>query len=415
MDFLGVAAAPTAALTNVAVNANTTPIISTSENGTTVTVTTNGVHGFIVGQSVVIANVSVGGYNGVFPITGVPDATHFTYTAGSSGLGGGSLGTATSAQAAAAVISSATSSGTTATITTATASGFTAGQTVTVAGVSVSGYNGTFTITSVNGTTITYTTSGSDLASGSGGSATLASPLAGAQRSMVDSVTYTFNQAVTLAANAFTVSVHPTAAIATATESGNTVTITTVASNNFVSGEVVTIAGVSDSNYNGTFTITVNTPTTFTYTDATSGLGNATGGTAGVGAAPSVSYASPDGGLTWVVTFLGSSVTGNSIADGVYDIGLNQSAVTFNYSGATLTQNTRTLDTFYRLYGDVVGNARVNVTDYNAFTNTFGSRSGQANYLAFLDFDGSGRINITDYNAFTNNFGKRFSGFTATI
>jgi hypothetical protein len=66
-----------------------------------------------------------------------------------------------------------------------------------------------------------------------------------------------------------------------ATESGNTVTITTTAAHGFNVGSPVTIAGVGVAGYNGTFTITAITSTTkFTYTDATAGLAASGGGTA---------------------------------------------------------------------------------------------------------------------------------------
>jgi hypothetical protein len=375
---------------------------------------TAGPHAIVVGQSLDIAGVTPAGYNGVVTVTGVPDAFHFTYTA-ASGLTAATGGTATSAQAPTATVTTATESGTTVTITTTVAHGFTAGQVVTVGGVGLAGYNGTFTITSVTSNTFTYTAA-SGLTNSSGGSATLVSPLTGPQRSMVDSIVYSFNQAVTLGANAFTIAIHGTATITTATESGTTVTITTAAAHGFAVGQTVTVAGVGVGGYNGTFTVTaVPTTTTFTYT-AASGLANSGGGTAGPGAPPApVSYASPDGGFTWVVTFTG--VTGNSIASGVYDVGLNQSAVTFNGSGATLTQNARTLDTFYRLYGDVNGTERVGSSELLAFNGTFGSRSGQATppYVAALDFDANGRINSSDLLALNGDFGLRYRGFTATI
>jgi hypothetical protein len=66
-----------------------------------------------------------------------------------------------------------------------------------------------------------------------------------------------------------------------ATESGNTVTITTTATHPFTVGEMVTIAGVGVSGYNGTFPIfSVPSATTFTYTDLLSGLSSSGGGTA---------------------------------------------------------------------------------------------------------------------------------------
>jgi hypothetical protein len=68
-----------------------------------------------------------------------------------------------------------------------------------------------------------------------------------------------------------------------ATENGTTVTITTATPHGFTVGESVTIAGVSNSSYNGNFTITsVPTPTSFTYTRG-SGLVASGGGTASNG------------------------------------------------------------------------------------------------------------------------------------
>jgi hypothetical protein len=51
-----------------------------------------------------------------------------------------------------------------------------------------------------------------------------------------------------------------------ATESGHTVTITTQAAQNCVAGQSVSISGVVNSEYEGAFSITSVTGTTFTYT-----------------------------------------------------------------------------------------------------------------------------------------------------
>src|SRR5258706_2655631 len=68
-----------------------------TEAGTTVTITTTAPHGFIVGQSVTISGVGVGGYNSPpntsFTITAVT-ATTFQYTASTSGLANSGGGTA---------------------------------------------------------------------------------------------------------------------------------------------------------------------------------------------------------------------------------------------------------------------------------------------------------------------------------
>jgi hypothetical protein len=69
-------------------------------------------------------------------------------------------------------ISSVTESGSTVTVTTTDPHNFTVGQTVTVTGVSVAGYNGPFTVASViDSTHFTYTAGSTNLANGTGGTA----------------------------------------------------------------------------------------------------------------------------------------------------------------------------------------------------------------------------------------------------
>ena len=240
---------------------------------------------------------------------------------------------------------------------------FTAGQSVLISGTSVAADNGSFTVQTSSGSgsnaadQFTYvdnnggianTTVGGGIAMAVGGTGSLGAGL-GSQRSTVDSIVYTFNQAVTLGAGAVTMAVH----------AGQTGTV------------------------------------------------------------PSFSYASPDGGTTWVVTFSGTGA-GSSILDGVYDMTLNASAVTANSGGGTLTLsgagNTQT-DTFWRLYGDFVGNETVNNTDRGRFNLAFGLsyNFGNANYQPSLDFVQNGTINNTDRGHFNLNFGKTFTGFTPTI
>jgi|GEM_PF-600852 len=129
------------------------------------------------------------------------------------------------------------------TITTTAAHGFAVGQTVTIAGVSDSSFNGTFTIASVPSSTMfTYVQTGSASTSGGG----------------------------------------------TVTSTSSVVTITTTAAHGFAVGQTVTIAGVSDSTFNGTFTIaSVPSPSTFTYIQA----GSLSASTSGGGTASSVSNA----------------------------------------------------------------------------------------------------------------------------
>jgi hypothetical protein len=121
------------------------------------------------------------------------------------------------------------------TITTTVAHGLSAGQTVTISGVGVTGYNGTFPIVSVPlATQFTYLAGASGLANSGGGTAASA-----------------------------------TATILTLTPHGLSV------------GQLVTVAGVAVSAYNGTFTIaSVPDATHFTYAATSGGLSPSGGGTA---------------------------------------------------------------------------------------------------------------------------------------
>jgi uncharacterized repeat protein (TIGR01451 family) len=75
------------------IGANSNFVASASEAGTTATITTVGTHNFATNETVVIAGVGVGGYNGTFTILSTPTPTTFTYTA-PPGLGASSGGTA---------------------------------------------------------------------------------------------------------------------------------------------------------------------------------------------------------------------------------------------------------------------------------------------------------------------------------
>ncbi|MGP0070292.1 MAG: PA14 domain-containing protein [Isosphaeraceae bacterium] len=115
-----------------------------------------------------------------------------------------------------------------------------------------------------------------------------------------------------------------------ATESGNTVTITTTEPHNFVVGQSVTISGVTVSGYDGTFTVTSITSNAFTYIDSTAGLGNSGDGTVmGTGPGTQAAYLQPGASLSQDVTFSG----------GYADITLyaTQSVATDGYHGLAIT------------------------------------------------------------------------------
>ena len=196
--------------------------------------------------------------------------------------------------------------------------GFTAGDTVVISGYTGanSGYNGTFTIGTASGNTFTvHNSSAATLPSlsnngqGFAVSQNTSSGLIGSQRSMVDSVAYTFSAPVT---------------------------------------------GLTTAN--------------FTLTAAASAVGLTTSGRATAATTvPGMTLTSLNGGSIWVVSWNpGGNVVGHSIADGVYEL--------------TLANSGRATDTFYRLFGNVVGysgsSAKVNSSDTLQFAHTFLQSTG---------------------------------------
>ncbi len=95
---VAISASPNGATQPAAVTIAASPNGST-ENGFLVTITTTAAHGLAAGQSVTIAGVGVAGYNGTFPVVSAPTTTQFTYIAGASGLAASGGGTAASATA----------------------------------------------------------------------------------------------------------------------------------------------------------------------------------------------------------------------------------------------------------------------------------------------------------------------------
>jgi hypothetical protein len=96
--IVAIAASPNGATQPAAITIAASPSGAT-ENGFLVTITTSAAHGLSTGQSVTIAGVGVAGYSGTFPIVSVPSPTQFTYIAGASGLAASGGGTAASATA----------------------------------------------------------------------------------------------------------------------------------------------------------------------------------------------------------------------------------------------------------------------------------------------------------------------------
>jgi hypothetical protein len=160
-------------------------------------------------------------------------------------------------------------------------------------------------------------------------------------------------------------------------------------------------------------------PVSLSFSDFAMGTFAPTVGTSVSPPAPAVDYpgrvlTSPDGGITWVVSWTtaggggtGGSVIGHSMADGVYDI--------------TLTNSDRATDRFYRLFGDITGfsagSARVNNNDNLQMSNAAfpASPYNAAPFRAGFDFNSDGIINNTDSLQFNNRYVSTWTGFAPTI
>lgn len=240
-----------------------------TESGNTVTIATGNPHTLQVGDTVTIAGVAVGGYNGTFTVTAVISSRAFQYTNPTAGLATSGGGTVTL------TIPGATESGNTVTISTSTAHGRSVGDIVVIAGVTAGGYNGTFTITAVPTTrTFQYTNGTAGLANSGAGTSTYSSPfqvrIGGNDSAVIGGSSQAYTNAnLTTAINAIS-GFTGTATVTGAASTGFTVTYTGAAagvdvpniqlvnlscSGCFSSVEETNHGGANDSftlNYNGT-------------------------------------------------------------------------------------------------------------------------------------------------------------------
>jgi cyclophilin family peptidyl-prolyl cis-trans isomerase len=151
-----------------------------------------------------------------------------------------------------------------------------------------------------------------------------------------------------------------------ATQSGNTVTITTTGNHHLMAGQKVTISGVSNLSYNGLFTVlSVLSPTEFTYTNPTSGLASSGNGTV-----------TPNGFLVDQVPLTGGAATDfptdasrylviNSITTTQRDDFLTYSVV--SNSNATLVTPNLTNEQLVLTYGTGSGTADIVVKATDRF------------------------------------------------
>ncbi|MBY0458040.1 MAG: hypothetical protein K2V38_11925, partial [Gemmataceae bacterium] len=244
----------------------TASITAAAWSAGTVTVTTGVAHGFATGQQVEIAGMTPTGYNGTYTIT-VPtgSTTTFTYPLATN------PGTATAFGAASLpTFNRLTSSGS------ATSEGLltrsTDGQFLVVGGYAATpGIPNVVATSSIDrvvgrvdaaGTLNTATR----ISTGTGG-AYIANNIRSA--ASADGTGFWTGGTGTGGGTNFTPLGTAVSAATWAATAGGTATITTAAAHGFATGQQVNVAGMTPTGYNGLRTITVTSPTTFTYTLAT--------------------------------------------------------------------------------------------------------------------------------------------------
>jgi hypothetical protein len=116
----------------------------------------------------------------------------------------------------------------------------------------------------------------------------------------------------------------------------------------------------------------------------------------------------------WAVTFSGAGVVGGSIANGCYTITVNHpSAITAVADSQTLSLSASGIgsatQSFYRLYGDLLGNRLVNAVDNMRF------KQALTTYNAAFDYSNEGVVNAADNVRFKLDLTVNYTGFTPTI
>ena len=220
---------------NIASTSTSQRVNTITRVGTLATATTNVAHGLVTGNQIVMSGITPAAYNGTFKII-VLNATQFTYTMLSTPA------SSSTANGSAYAITSITNTGTGALVTTASAHNLYTGNVITVTGATPSAYNGTWAITRQSATTFTYA-----LTTNPGGNATVV----GTYSLATQTITYL-------------------------SHNGTQANVTTSTSHGLFTGNQITVAGCTPSDYNGTFIITSQNDTQFSYVMATTPATDAT-------------------------------------------------------------------------------------------------------------------------------------------
>jgi hypothetical protein len=105
----------------------------------------------------------------------------------------------------------------------------------------------------------------------------------------------------------------------------------------------------------------------------------------------------------WDVTFSGTSVIANSIANGVYVLTLNTAFVT-SEANPILPAQAHNPDIFSRLFGDADGDGAFGTADQNAFA------TAMNNYSPIFDYNSDGAVNLADEFQASKNVHVTYTG-----
>tara|TARA_R110002049_G_scaffold185580_3_gene353826 strand:+ start:55492 stop:58680 length:3189 start_codon:yes stop_codon:yes gene_type:complete len=102
--------------------------------------------------------------------------------------------------------------------------------------------------------------------------------------------------------------------------------------------------------------------------------------------------------------------SGNSLIDGEYRLDIDGSQIVTTGGGTSMESDyvlgDDVADDFFRLYGDANGDGLTNFTDFaSSFLPSFASSIGSPNFESFLDADGDDHVNFSDFaSSFLPNF-----------
>jgi uncharacterized delta-60 repeat protein len=124
----------------------------------------------------------------------------------------------------------------------------------------------------------------------------------------------------------------------------------------------------------------------------------------------SVAASVVNGQTVAVLTFSGSGIVAGSLADGNYELithgdrihdSLGQAIDAYGDGKAGGKRE----DVFFRFFGDINGDRKVDSTDYAVFRGALGTHKGDRGFLSFLDFNGDGVLDNVDQTAFNQRRG----------